>query len=81
MHDMIMMFISTIESSPHTTPPKLNNRTIYNYRKALGRKWQFEEKVDDEKTEDEEVESQEDESWEVVKIGDRLVMRMTAQLE
>lgn len=76
-----MMLISAIESSPHTTPQKKNNRTIFSYRKALGRKWRFGDDADDEKTEDEEEESQEDDGWAVVKIGDRLVMRRTGQFE
>ena len=56
-----MMLLSAIESSPNTTSQKDHNRTIYNSRKALGRKWAFGDDADDEKSNDPEEENEADE--------------------
>lgn len=71
------ILIDAIESSPHTTPRKLHNRTIHNYRKALGRKWKFGDETDDEESEDDEEGGGEDDSWDVVQEGERVTMRQT----
>lgn len=77
--DLIIAYIDTIlldaiESSPHTTPQKQQNRKIYNYRKALGRKWTFGDAADTTESEDE-SEGEEEGSWDVVQEGERVSMR------
>ena len=37
-----------IQSSPHTTPVKLNNSTLYGYKRYLQKSWKFGEDSDDE---------------------------------
>ena len=82
--DLIIAFIDrilidAIESSPHTTSQKRNNRTIHNYRKFLGRKWNFGDDADDEESEnEEEEEGREDGSWDVVEDGERVTMSKTS---
>lgn len=73
------ILIDAIESSPHTTPQKKNNRVIYNYRKILSRKWKFGDDADDEESgEDEGEGGKNNNSWEIVKEGEgRLFLKKT----
>jgi len=68
-----MMLINAIESSPHTTPQKKNNRTIHKYPEFLERQWRFGAESDDGRTEEEEEEDYD--MVDVLNIGGRVVMR------
>ena len=71
-----MMLINAIESSPHTTPQKTNNRTIYRYREHLGREWKFGDESDDAGAgEEDEEDDDDDDMVDVVIIGGRVTMR------
>ena len=71
-----MVLINAIESSPHITPQKENNRTILHYPDFLERQWRFGTQLDDGGTED----SKEDDydMVDVVNIGGRVVLRTLA---
>lgn len=72
-----MVLINAIESSPHTTPQKNNNRTILNYPDYLERQWRFGTQLDDEGTEDDKGEDHD--MVDVVNIGGgRLILRALA---
>ena len=83
-----MILTNAIESSPHTTPQKTNNRTIYNYPEFLGRQWKFGYEsdnggVEEEEEEDEEEEEEDDDDddmVDVVNIGGRVTMRHHGRL-
>ena len=68
-----MMLISAIESSPHTTPTKLNNRNIHRHSEFLRTQWNFGNELSDEGAEEEE--EQEYDMVDVVNIGGRVVLR------
>ena len=81
-----MMLTSAIESSPHTTPQKKNNRTIRKYPEYLEKQWDFGTQSDDRETEEagrdqqeqeeeEEEEEEDHDTVDVVKIDGRVVMR------
>lgn len=71
-----MMLINAIESSPHTTPQKKNNRTIHKYPEFLERQWRFGTESDDGGIENEEEEDDDDDDMvDVLNIGGRVVMR------
>ena len=71
-----MMLINAIESSPHTTPQKTNNRTNYRYREHLEREWKFGDESDDAGAREEDEEDDDDDDMvDVVIIGGRLTMR------
>jgi hypothetical protein len=74
-----MMLINAIESSPHTTPQKTNNRTICRNREHLGREWKFGDDSDDagarEEDEEDEEDDDDDDMVDVVLIGGRVTMR------
>lgn len=85
-----MMLLSAIESSPHTTPQKHQNRTLLLYPKILGNKWQFGEAMEEDygkekeegKVEEEEEEEGEDDDKvvDVVKLDGRLILKRSTQL-
>ena len=68
-----MMLISAIESSPHTTPTKLNNRTIHRHSEFLRTQWVFGNESGDQEAEDEGEE--EFDMVDVVDIDGRVVLR------
>ena len=67
-----MMLINAIESSPHTTPQKINNQSIHKYPEFLERQWRFGTEPDDGEAEDKE---EDDDMVDVLNIGGRIVMR------
>jgi len=76
-----MMLINAIESSPHTTPQNRNNQTILRYPESLERQWKFGTESDDEGAEEKKEKEKEEEEEEeygmidIVRLGDRVVMR------
>ena len=71
-----MVLINAIESSPHTTPQKENNRIILNYPEYLEKQWRFGSQLDDGWIEDDEEE--EYDVVDVVSIGGRVVLTAPA---
>lgn len=80
------MLIDAIESSPHTTLQKRNNRTLCRYSQYLGRQWKFGDESDDEGAEGEEQQEEDDDDDEddgmvdVVNIGGRVTLRFRRRL-
>ena len=68
-----MMLINAIESSPHTTPQKKENKTILRYPKFLESKWEF--GTDSEGEVEDEEEDDDDNMVDVLNIGGRMVLR------
>ena len=78
-----MMLINAIESSPHTTPQKINNRTTYKYPEFLGGQRRFGDELDDEGVEENEEEEEEDEDddvVDVVNVGGHVTMKHYGRL-
>ena len=72
-----MVLNNAIESSPHTTTQKGNNRTILKYPDSLGRQWRFGPQSDDRGTGDKEEEDYD--MVDIVNIGGRVVLRAAAR--
>jgi hypothetical protein len=66
------MLLDAIQSSPHTTPNKDQNKTLLRYRKYLESKWAFGK---DAEAEAEAEGEDEDDIVDVVKIGRDIVLR------
>lgn len=80
-----MMLKHAIESSPHTTPHKRNNRSILKYADFMERQWKFGEEADDEsggggaeESDGEESHVEDHDIVDVVVSGGRVVMRGSA---
>ena len=71
-----MVLTNAIESSPHTTPQKENNRTILKYPDFLERQWRFGTQLDDRGTDD--IREEDYDMVDVVNIGGRVVLRTLA---
>ncbi|MCJ1396251.1 Molybdopterin synthase catalytic subunit [Xylographa bjoerkii] len=69
-----MMLINAIESSPHTTPQKINNTTILKNPKFLRKQWEFGDESNDQPVEDEDMDDGDegsggDDMIDIVNIG------------
>lgn len=77
-----MMLMNAIESSPHTTSRKKNNRTLLNYAEFLERQWRFGEESIDESDggRAEDSDGEDDDMVDLVNIGGRVVIRGSTRL-
>jgi hypothetical protein len=71
------MLLDAIQSSPHTTPTKIQNNTLLRYRPYLEGKWVFGEDAEDEAETD--VEMDEDVLVDVVNVDGCIVLRTAKQ--
>jgi len=67
------MLLDAIQSSPHITPTKIQNKTLLRYRRYVESEWVFAEDVEDEV--ETEAEIGEDDVVDVVKVNGCIVLR------
>lgn len=67
------MLLDAMQSSPHTTPTKIQNKTLLRYRQYVESKWVFADDVEDEV--ETEAEIGEDNIVDVVKVNGCIVLR------
>jgi hypothetical protein len=69
------MLLDAIQSSPHITPIKSQNKSLLRYRRYLETKWAFGKDAEDEVRAEAETDEDEDDTVDVVKVNGDFVLR------